>query len=60
MRLFHLGLPVAVVGDMTMPALGPGDVFLVTSGPGETSTVLALMQVGEGGGRDEPPADGRA
>ena len=44
MRLFHLGLPVAVVGDMTMSALGRGDVFLVTSGPGETSTVLALMQ----------------
>jgi 6-phospho-3-hexuloisomerase len=45
MRLFHLGLPIAVVGDMTMPPLGPGDVFLASSGPGETSTVLALMQV---------------
>ena len=45
MRLFHLGVPVAMVGDMTMPPLGPGDVFLASSGPGETSTVLALMQV---------------
>ena len=45
MRLFHLGIPVAMVGDMTMPPLGPGDVFLASSGPGETSTVLALMQV---------------
>lgn len=45
MRLFHLGVHVAVVGDMTMPLLGPGDVFLVTAGPGELSTVLALMQV---------------
>ncbi|MDW6021505.1 SIS domain-containing protein [Mesorhizobium sp. BAC0120] len=45
MRLFHLGLPVAVVGDMTMPALGQGDVFLASSGPGETSTVLSLMKV---------------
>jgi 6-phospho-3-hexuloisomerase len=43
MRLFHLGLPVAVVGDVTMPPLGPGDLFLVTAGPGELSTVLALM-----------------
>ncbi|MEU7895733.1 SIS domain-containing protein [Nonomuraea sp. NPDC049152] len=50
MRLFHLGLPVAVVGDMTMPALGRGDVLLVTSGPGETSTVLALMRTAKAAG----------
>ena len=24
MRLFHLGMPVSVVGDMTMPPLGAG------------------------------------
>jgi len=45
MRLFHLGLPVAVVGDVTMPPLGPGDVFLVTAGPGELPTALALMRI---------------
>lgn len=45
MRLFHLGLPVGVVGDVTMPALGAGDVFLAVSGPGETTTVLTLMRV---------------
>ena len=45
MRLFHLGLPVSVVGDMTTPPLGAGDVFFVSSGPGETSTVLTLMKV---------------
>ncbi len=45
MRLFHLGLPVSVVGDMTTPALGPGDVFLASSGPGETATVLTLMRI---------------
>ncbi|MFD1930005.1 MULTISPECIES: SIS domain-containing protein [Nonomuraea] len=50
MRLFHLGLPVAVIGDMTMPALGHGDVFLVTSGPGETATVLALMRTAKAAG----------
>jgi 6-phospho-3-hexuloisomerase len=50
MRLQHLGLPVAVVGDMTMPPLGRGSLFLVTSGPGETSTVLALMQVARAAG----------
>ncbi|MGX7872495.1 SIS domain-containing protein [Mesorhizobium sp. ORM6] len=50
MRLYHLGLPVSVVGDMTTPPLGPGDVFLVSSGPGETSTVLTLMRVARDAG----------
>jgi 6-phospho-3-hexuloisomerase len=50
MRLYHLGLPVSVVGDMTTPPLGPGDVFLASSGPGETSTVLTLMRVGRQAG----------
>lgn len=45
MRLFHLGLPVSVVGDMTTPALRQGDLFLASSGPGETATVLTLMKV---------------
>jgi 6-phospho-3-hexuloisomerase len=45
MRLFHLGLPVSVVGDMTMPPLEPGDVFLATTGPGEISTVISLMRI---------------
>jgi 6-phospho-3-hexuloisomerase len=50
MRLYHLGLPVSVVGDMNTPPLGPGDVFLASSGPGETSTVLTLMQVAHDAG----------
>ena len=45
MRLFHLGLPVSVVGDMTTPALRRDDVFFASSGPGETATVLTLMKV---------------
>ena len=48
--LQEAGFDVSVVGDMTMPALGKGDVFLVTSGPGETSTVLALMKVAKKAG----------
>jgi 6-phospho-3-hexuloisomerase len=48
MRLFHLGLPVSVVGDMTTPALGERDVFFASSGPGETATVLTLMKVAHG------------
>lgn len=50
MRLYHLGLPVSVVGDMNTPPLGPHDVFLASSGPGETSTVLTLMQVAHDAG----------
>ncbi|WP_244571221.1 SIS domain-containing protein [Mesorhizobium carmichaelinearum] len=50
MRLYHLGLPVSVVGDMNTPPLGPGDLFLASSGPGETSTVLTLMRVARDAG----------
>lgn len=50
MRLYHMGLPVSVVGDMTTPPLAAGDVFLVSSGPGETSTVLTLMRVARDAG----------
>lgn len=43
MRLYHLGLNVQMVGDMACPPLGPGDLFLASSGPGRLSTVAALM-----------------
>ncbi len=29
MRLYHMGLPVAVEGDMTTPPVGKGDLFMV-------------------------------
>ena len=45
MRLFHLGLKVAMVGDMTTPHLGPGDLLIVSAGPGYFSTVDGLMGV---------------
>lgn len=45
MRLMHLGLDAHVVGDMTTPPLGPGDLLMVSAGPGEFSTVLALLGV---------------
>lgn len=50
MRFFHLGRSVSVVGDMTTPALGPGDLFLVTVGPGEISTAVALVGVAKAAG----------
>ncbi|MCW6508010.1 6-phospho-3-hexuloisomerase [Lichenifustis flavocetrariae] len=50
MRLFHLGHSVSVVGDMTTPAIGAGDLFLVTCGPGEISTAVALVGVAKQAG----------
>lgn len=47
MRLHHLGLHVAMQGDMAAPPLGQGDLFLCSAGPGELSTVSALMGVAQ-------------
>lgn len=47
MRLHHLGLHVAMQGDMATPPLGNGDLFLCSAGPGELSTVTALMGVAQ-------------
>ena len=45
MRLMHLGLDAHVVGDMTTPAVGGGDLLVVSAGPGSFSTVKALLGV---------------
>lgn len=50
MRLYHMGLKVAVEGDMTTPPVGKGDLFIVTIGPGEISTGLALLGVAKKAG----------
>jgi 6-phospho-3-hexuloisomerase len=52
MRMFHMGLEAAVEGDMTTPSVGPGDVFLVTCGPGYISTAQALMGVAKDAGAE--------
>ncbi|HBG98467.1 MAG TPA: 6-phospho-3-hexuloisomerase [Rhodobacteraceae bacterium] len=50
MRLYHMGLDAHVVGDMTTPPLGPGDLLIVSAGPGHFSTVGALMGVARDAG----------
>lgn len=45
MRLYHLGLNASMVADMAAPPLGKDDLFIVSAGPGELSTVTALTQV---------------
>ena len=50
MRLHHLGLDVSMQGDMAAPPLEPGDLFVASAGPGELSTVDALMGVARDAG----------
>ena len=50
MRLMHLGLDAHVVGDMTTPPVGMGDLLVVSAGPGAFSTVLALLGVAHSAG----------
>src|ERR1700689_5903177 len=45
MRLFHMGRDVAVWGDMTTPALGAGDLFIASAGPGDLPTAQTLVEV---------------
>jgi 6-phospho-3-hexuloisomerase len=42
MRLHHMGLQTSVVGEMTASAVGPGDLLLLSAGPGYFSTCSAL------------------
>lgn len=50
MRLFHLGLDAHVIGDMTTPPVAKGDLLIVSAGPGEFSTVNALIGVSKAAG----------
>lgn len=43
MRLSHLGLSAFVIGDSNVPSIGKGDLFLVSSGSGETQTIYDLV-----------------
>ncbi len=50
MRLYHLGLDAHVVGDMSCPPLGSGDLLIVSAGPGDFSTVAGLVGVARSAG----------
>ena len=52
MRLYHLGLDVHMAFDMTTPPVGPGDLLLVSAGPGYLTTVEALLGVARDAGAD--------
>ena len=44
MRLMHLGLTVHIVGEVTTPAIGRGDVLLVASGSGGSEAIVRSAQ----------------
>jgi 6-phospho-3-hexuloisomerase len=50
MRLFHMGLQVTMVGDMTAFPVGPGDLLFVVCGPGYVSTSSALINTAKAAG----------
>lgn len=50
MRLMHLGLSVHVVGEITAPAIRSGDLLLVASGSGTTSSVVKAAETAAGQG----------
>ncbi len=44
MRLMHLGLEVFVVGEVVTPAITEGDLLVVASGSGTTSSVVTAAE----------------
>ena len=50
MRLFHLGLDAHVVGEMTTPSVGKGDLLIVSAGPGYFATIESLMMIAKNAG----------
>lgn len=50
MRLYHIGLDAHVAGEMSCPPVGPGDLLVVSAGPGGFSTVMGLIGVARAAG----------
>jgi 6-phospho-3-hexuloisomerase len=50
MRLYHMGLDAHVVGDMSCPPVGPGDLLIASAGPGGFSSVNGLIGVARAAG----------
>ncbi|WP_018664669.1 6-phospho-3-hexuloisomerase [Heyndrickxia acidiproducens] len=44
-RLMHLGFDVHIVGDLTTPHTDPQDLLILSSGSGETSSIIELAKI---------------
>jgi 6-phospho-3-hexuloisomerase len=47
MRLNHLGLDSYFLGEINLPATGPGDLLIIGSGSGNTKSVVTIAQVAQ-------------
>jgi len=59
MRLMHLGYSVHVVGEVTCPSIGEGDLLLCASGSGKTSSVLLFAEKARARGAEVAAIVGR-
>lgn len=50
MRLFHAGIDAHSIGEMTCPAVGPGDLVILSGGPGNLKTIEAIAEVAKRAG----------
>lgn len=44
-RLNHLGMEAYVVGETTLPAIGKGDLLIVSSGSGKTASPVGIAKI---------------
>lgn len=45
MRLMHHGVDAHLVGDVTVPPIGPGDLAIITCGPGDVASHGSMLDV---------------
>jgi 6-phospho-3-hexuloisomerase len=50
MRLAHMGFDAHMVGDVTAMPVGPGDVVLITSGPGNLTMTRSMVELAKRAG----------
>lgn len=49
-RLLHLGYNVSVIGEISTPHTQPGDLLLVSSGSGETKSLISQAEIAKQNG----------
>ncbi len=50
MRLFHMGRDAHMLGDMTTPPVGPGDLLFVSAGPGRLASASTFLRIAKEAG----------